>query len=625
MKKTFCLLLTVAAVSAYAEQQDTLRTVSLDEVVATGTRSQTDSRLLPMTVSVVNEAKLTQRNEVNILPTLNEQVPGLFVTQRGVMGYGVSTGGSGGIKVRGIGGSPNTDILVLIDGLPQYAGLYGHPVADNYQTMMAERVEVIRGPASIYYGSNAMGGVVNIVTRQPKTDAVMSNLHLQYGSYATLDAGATNQVRRGKFSSAVGFNYTRTDGHRDNMEFDEKNGFVRLGYDVSDNWRLSATGNVAHFNSSNPGPVSKPLEDNDMHILRGMAALSLENSFEATSGALRVFYNGGKHEIYDGFAQGVTPPASTYFHKDIMAGVSAYQSVAFFEGNNTTIGFDYQHFGGHAWNEALADGKETDIIDKTQNEIAGYADFRQNIAQRLTFDAGVRIDWHSESGTAYAPQAGLSLVLPSDAQLKVLASRGFRNPTLRELYMYKPANKELECVSLWNYEISYRQYLIEHRLKLGANVFYLDAKDNIETRVTDGRPLNVNTGEMKNTGVELEIGYDFGQGLRVDANYSYLNMDTPVLAAPEHKLNASVRYHHESFRIGTSLQCITGLYTELASASAPATKEDFVLWNADAAVRICKGLWANLKADNLIGQEYEINAGFTMPKTTIMGGLNWSF
>ena len=153
----FCLnLIVLAALPLWAtEAQDSLRTIALQEVVATGTRTTTDPRLLPVTVNVVSEEVLTVKLQPNILPTLTEQVPGLFVTQRGVLGYGVSTGGSGGIKVRGIGGQPNTDVLVLIDGLPQYAGLYGHPIADNYQTSMAERVEVIRGPASLYYGSNA--------------------------------------------------------------------------------------------------------------------------------------------------------------------------------------------------------------------------------------------------------------------------------------------------------------------------------------------------------------------------------------------------------------------------------------------------------------------------------------
>ena len=362
-----------------SESQDTLRTVELQEVVATGTRSETDLRLLPMTVSVISQAELEERRETNILPTLTAEVPGLFVTQRGVMGYGVSTGGSGGIRVRGIGGTPNTGMLVLIDGLPQYAGLYGHPIADNYQTMLAERVEVIRGPASLFYGSNAMGGVVNIVTRQPKNDTVLTDIHAQAGSYYTVDAGISNQFRKGKYSHAAGFNYSRTSGHRANMGFDEYNGFARLGYDFTEHWKIGAMGNVAYFNSQNPGTVDAPIFDNKMHIFRGTASLSVENHYDRTSGAIRLYYSGGHHIINDGYQAGGTPKTLLYHHTDFMAGASLYQSVAFFSGNRTTFGFDYQHFGGHAWNAAIADGATTDLIRKAQYELAGYVDFRQQV------------------------------------------------------------------------------------------------------------------------------------------------------------------------------------------------------------------------------------------------------
>ncbi|MBR1809173.1 MAG: TonB-dependent receptor [Paludibacteraceae bacterium] len=626
MKYTFIIILSALICStAWATEADTVKVVALEEVVATGTKNPTDQRLMPLTVSVVTTEQLEEYHETNILPTLTASVPGLFVTQRGVMGYGVSTGGSGSISVRGIGGSPNTGMLVLIDGLPQYAGLYGHPIADNYQTMMTERVEVIRGPASVFYGSNAMGGVVNIVTRQPKRDTVLTSLHVQGGSFYTLDAGITNRVKCGKFSSAVGFNYSRTDGHRKNMNFDEYNAFVRFGYDFTQNWRLSAMGDVAYFNSSNPGMVSAPIEDNDMHVLRGTASVSVDNEYERTSGAIRIYYNGGHHTIDDGYAEGDAPQAALYNHNDLMAGVSAYQSVSFFRGNRTTFGFDYQHFGGHVWNADKTTGDKTEVIRKTQYELAGYLDFRQQVVSWFSLEAGVRFDWHSQAGLNYIPQAGLSFSIPHNAVLKAMFSRGFRSPTIRELYMYKPANAELEAESMWNYEISYRQTLLEGKLRYGINLFYLHALNMIETRMVDGKPLNMNTGELYNTGVEAEVSYNIIKGLTVGANYSYLHMRNPRLAAPEHKLNVSVNYHHERFRVGTEWQYINGLYLVLPTEGTPASKENFLLWNAHADLRIWRELWAYVKADNLLAQEYEINVGFPMPRTTLMGGLSWSF
>ncbi len=604
------------------EAQDSLRTIELQEVVTTGTRSEDNPRLLPMTVSVIKQTQLEERNEINILPTLTSEVPGLFVTQRGVLGYGVSTGGSGGIKMRGIGGTPNTGMLVLIDGMPQYAGLYGHPIADNYQTMLAERVEVIRGPASLFYGSNAMGGVINIVTRQPKNDTILTDVHAQGGSYYTLETGISNQFRKGGYSQAIGLNYSRTNGHRNNMGFDEYNGFARLGYEMSNHWSIGAMGNVAYFNSQNPGTVDVPLLDNIMHILRGTASLSIANHYNKTSGAIRLYYNGGHHLINEGYVKGGIPQTKLYHHTDFMAGMSLYQTVAFFRGNHTTFGFDYQYFGGHAWNAAITDGTTTDIIRKVQNELAGYVDFRQRVVSWFALDVGIRFDWHSQSGINYIPQGGLSFLLPHDAELKALVSRGFRSPTIRELYMYVPANVNLNAESLWNYEISYSQHLLNNRVRLGVNIFYLHAMDMISTQIVDGRPRNMNTGEMRNCGMEAEVVFNIIKGLWLNANYSYLHMSNPQLGAPEHKLNIALRYHHSYFRVGTDIQYIHGLY--LAIDVTP-EKENYVLWNINASCRLWRGLWANIKVDNLLGHEYEINKGFPMPRTTILAGFNWTF
>ena len=158
----------------------------IEGIVVTGTRNRTDPRHLPMTVSVVGRERIERSREASLLPLLTEQVPGLFTTARGVMGYGVSGGAAGQMSLRGIGGAPQagvptTGLLVLIDGHPQYMGLMGHPIADACQSMMAERVEVLRGPASVLYGSNAMGGVVNIVTRRQREEGVRTDLNAGYG------------------------------------------------------------------------------------------------------------------------------------------------------------------------------------------------------------------------------------------------------------------------------------------------------------------------------------------------------------------------------------------------------------------------------------------------------------
>ena len=180
MKKNYlssaAAMLMLATAPAYAiDNNEPVEQVgdTLPEVVVTGTRNAVDVRYLPMTVNVVGRERLTEQHQTSVLPTVLQQVPGLFVTSRGMMGYGVSGGAAGGINMRGITGGAG-QLLVLIDGHPQYQGIYGHPISDSYQTMMADRVEVVRGPASVLYGSNAMGGVLNIVTRAMHADGVQT-------------------------------------------------------------------------------------------------------------------------------------------------------------------------------------------------------------------------------------------------------------------------------------------------------------------------------------------------------------------------------------------------------------------------------------------------------------------
>lgn len=613
------LLISTGIVQAQTDSSRIARKYTIEEVVVTGTRNETDIRHLPMTISVVGRQQLEDNYQPSLLPTLNEQVPGLFTTGRGIMGYGVSTGAAGGMSLRGVGGSPTAGLLVLIDGHPQYMGLMGHPIADAYQTMMTERVEVLRGPASVLYGSNAMGGVINIVTRNMHEDGVKTNLQAGYGSYNTLQTELSNRVKKGRFSSVVTGSYNRSDGHRPDMEFEQYGGYAKLGYDFTDFWQIRGDVNVTHFNASNPGEVTAPYIDNDSKITRGMTSFALENQYAHTSGALSFFYNWGRHNINDGYHPGGQPQTSHFNSKDRMLGVSWYQSATLFTGNRLTVGFDYQHLGGESWNRVVATGERIPGADKQMDEFAGYADFRQDISHWLSLDAGIRVDHHSHVGTEWIPQGGLAFHLPKQMELKAMVSKGFRNPTIREMYMFPPQNPDLKPERLMTYELSLSQRLLNGALTYGANLYYIDG-DNII--ITD-RSLrkNINSGEIENWGIETNIGYTINAHWNVNANYSWLHMEHHVAGAPEHKLYAGIAFSQGRWNVSTGAQYIQGLYTSTANDD----RENFVLWNLRGSFKLCDYAGLFVKGENLLAQRYEINAGFPMPKATFMGGVNINF
>lgn len=623
MKETLLLLIAIAiSATATAQSKDSLRTLQLDNVVVTGTRTVTDVRHLPFTVDVINRQQLTDNQRVNVLPTLMEQVPGLMLTSRGMMGYGVSTNAAGGLSLRGISAGSG-QMMVLIDGHPQYNGVYGHPISDAYQTMIADRVEVLRGPASMLYGSNAMGGVINIVTRGMRQDGVRTDINLGAGSWGTFQSEISNQVRSGRFSSTVAAQYGRSDNHRPRMGFEQYGGYLKVGYDISNNWNAWLDANLTHFNASNPGTESSPLYDARQWITRGAVALGIDNDYGWTNGRLSVYDNFGRHKINDGTSDPVNNPQSRYFRsKDALAGVSWYQSARLFKGNRTTVGIDYQHIYGRAYYTSIATGEVLDTPNKQsghshRNEIAGYVDFRQDITSWFTVDAGLRLDHHSITGNEWVPQGGLVFRPVSTGSIKMMVSKGFRNPTMRELYLYPPSNLDLKPERLMNYELSWKQDL--KTFSYGVNLYYIKGDNMIQTAMIDGRPRNVNTGEVENSGAEVEATWRVSPYFTLSTNHSVLHMVHHVLAAPEYKGYLGATWHNGMWMVTGGIQQLAGLFT---SVSGKGTCENATLLHATVNCQVAKniGLW--VKGDNLLAQKYEVIAGFPMPRATFMGGVN---
>ena len=624
MRKYLLSMMLVASTSGIQaiEINDSLH---LQEVVVTGTRSATDTRYLPQTVTVIERDLLTNQYQTSILPTVVQQVPGLFVTSRSVLGYGVSGGAAGGINMRGIAGGSG-QMMVLIDGHPQYQGIYGHPISDSYQTLMAERVEVLRGPASMLYGSNAMGGVINIVTRRPVGgNSVHTNINVGAGSYGTLQAEVANQIRSGKFSSTIAAQYGRTDNHRPRMGFEQYGGYLKLGYDFNNHWNAYVDANITHFNASQPGSTVSPLYDADQWITRGMVSAAVENHYGRSNGALSLYTNFGRHKIDDGTADPAKPTQRYFRSKDALMGISLYESFQLFEGNRLTAGIDYQHIYGYAYYTSKETGETLDTPNKQsgksyRNEIAGYVEFRQDLTSWLTVDAGLRVDHHSITGTEWIPQGGIVIRPMESGELKAMVSKGFRNPTMREMYLYPPSNTDLKPERLMNYELAW-----SHRLgqfNYGLNLFYLKGDNMIQTMPVDGKPRNVNTGEIENYGLEAEAAYRINPHWRLTTNHSLLHMKNHVLGAPQYKGFLGADFSQQRWNVVAGLQYINGLYTAIGDNEK---KENFLLLNATVSYRLVNNLALWVRGENLLAQRYEINAGYPMPRATFMAGANVSF
>jgi len=609
--KILVVLITLIAFPTHsmAQLSFTTDTIEINEVVVTGSHVKVNRNNVPMAVSVVSRLQIEESDESAILPILNGRVPGLFVTERGVTGFGVARGSAGQITIRGIGGNPTTGVLMLIDGHPQFMGIMGHPLPDSYVASDVERVEVIRGPASILYGSNAMGGVINIITKKQTSEGANGNARILYGSYNTQKYMASAGFKKNKFTGFISGNHDQTDGHREHSDFKINNGYIKLGYDISDHFYISTDVSLAAFESADPGPDTLNAEPGErIDILRGYWAMTLQNEYDNASGALKLFYNFGEHEITDGFHS-----------NDHNFGMNLYESFQFFEGNNLTLGVDVMNYGGIAENVKAMNGSGIVFADTSITEYGLYGFMQQTLAKKITLNAGLRYQNHSTFGGQWIPSAGFAYEIGKQTTWKGTISKGFRSPTMRELFMWGP-NPELEPEVIMNYETGLTKSFFNQKMSAELTFFYVNG-DNLIVNV--GPPDGyLNTGEITNKGIEFALNAEPAENLKLSATYSYINMKNPVFATPEHQLFLNAHYRFKKLQLTASIQQISNLDND---ASPVVNKVSYTLLNAKAMYNLTRNLKLFVSGENLLDVDYEVNRYYTMPGATVFSGLNFVF
>lgn len=614
------LLLTGSASAIAAQTTDADTTRTLTEVIVTEYAAKAPVPLLPLDVRSIGSSTIDNSTESNLLPVLQNHIPGLFVTERGLAGYGVSGGAAGAVNIRGVGGG--NKVLFLIDGQPQWAGIFGHSLPDTYVTNDVQRVEVVSGPSSLLYGSGAMGGSVNLITRQASKEGFSGSARAMGGSYATQKYGARGGYRTGGWKTFAAASYESTHGSREGMAFRNANGFISVGYQFPKHWEAGANIMLTETKADNPGSVylAKPL-GMWTKMLRTTTSVYIKNHYEISSGGIQAYYNWGKNQIDDGLKNG-QPRDYLFNSKDFNIGVTAYQTIKPWDGNDLSLGIDFKHWGGKAWNLQKADGKESPITDRHINETAGYAMTQQSLCNgRISLNAGIRLEHSSQFGNEWIPQAGFVLHPFSHNRIKFSYGKGFRSPNIRELYMYAPRNANLRPERLNNVEVELRQWFLDNRLNIGMALYYING-DNLIQQVTasDGTAKNMNTGKFINKGFELDANLKLNHEWSFTANYAYLHTDTRIIAAPRNKLFAQANYTPGNWQLSADLLSVWGVYTEQ-------TTENYTLLNARIAytIPLSKPLTIFAKGENLTATKYQINYGFPMPRATIMAGMEWRF
>ena len=600
------------AANAADASSDTIQSINVGEVVVTGSNSAVSRDLLPYTVSVIDEHQLEATGQTQLLAAISGQVPSLFATQRGILGFGVSNGGSGHIKMRGVGGDRASAVLMMADGQPQFAGIYSHHVADFYDKEYVERVEVLRGPGSVLYGSNAMAGVINIITRQAKADGFHAMLSSQYGSYNTWQTTLTATARKEKFSALVTASYDRTDGNIDGMTFKQWSGYAKVGYRISDQWNLTADYTLTNFKDRDPvyPKLSNP-ESSDIYrqdITRGEGSASVSNRYESTSGDIRMYYSYGNHFIDD----------PRHFHStDDRFGIIAYQNLRPWEMSHVTVGFDFDTYSGAiptSGGKDHSEGSMTTLARKRIVEYSPYLTISQGlINDLLTINGGVRYTASDKFHSRWIPQAGFAVNPGYGITVKGSVAMGYRNPSFRELYLYRMANPDLQPEKMTNYEVSLSKSF-GNFLSVSATAYYAKGTDMIQ--VLDNK--NVNTGRFINKGIEFSATSRPTDNMRITGSYSYLRTSlTNLTGAPMNQYYLGVDWQAlKKLNVCADLNGTGGLFV-----SEGIDRQNYAIVNLKLSYDVAKCLTIFTRLENITDARYVINRGYEMPGFTATGGF----
>jgi iron complex outermembrane receptor protein len=607
------MLLISSFVPLMGQEKDSL-VLELERVVVTGTRAEREKRKVAASISTISRETIEQSGEINVLPLIAHQVPGVFLNDRNLTGFGVGPGSGGNISIRGISGSPNNRVLVLIDGQPQYMGIFAHPIADAYSASDIERVEVQRGSASVLYGSNAMGGAINLITRKVTEEGWDGSANLGYGSFGTFLGSAITSYKKDKFYSMVSLNRNQTEGFRDDTDdsFSNTTGYLKVGYAFSPALSVSGDIQLADATYDQPGSTEAPLEQDKRDYFRGRAAVSIHNDWGDVSGALLFFHNFGVHEFESGFSS-----------RDQNQGITFFQNITLIPNQVITAGLDYKRFGGRAFNENLPPPAQVGLGDRHLiNETDVYLQVQQDLGNIVSLNAGLRQVQNSQFGGELLPGFGLAIQAFSNVTFKASSSKAFRSPSIVDLFLFPPSNETLNPEELWNHESGFQAIFMDRKIEVELMAFLAKGSNLIQVNPMDTPPVGRNTGSFSNKGIETQFRYNPSAPWGLLLNYAYVDASENVLFAPKHNLNFQGNFSWNKISIIPSFRLIGGLRNSPLESAAT---ESYTLLDIRGTYTLTPKISAYISGKNLFDTAYQIERGFPMPGASVLSGIQFKF
>ena len=496
-------------------------TVELNPVIVTATRFPRSAAAVPAAVTVLHGVELRAQGIHTVFEALRD-VPGATVVQTG------SFGGQTSLFLRG--GQSNY-VKVLVDGVPvnQPGGSFDFA---NLTTDNVERIEVVRGPASVLYGSDAVTGVVQIVTRRG-TGRDRAEASVRGGTYGTLvwDAEASGGTQAAGYSISIS-RFTSDGMYAFNNRYRNilLSGLARVAPDDRTDATLTLRygDDVFHFPTNGAG---RPFDHNQFSYGSG-PTLGLDvghyftGRFEARLLLATNETDGGFDDRPDSAAD-----SSRFQNLDDLRRSSADLRVNLYlsSGAVVTLGTAVEQERERSFNVCQTSfGDCTTLpIDSARWNAAFYAQAVTDLGGRIGLTTGVRLEDNERFGTFVTYRLGAVYRLAGGTRLRATAGTGFREPSFLENYStgYTVGNPDLQPEHSRSWELGFEQSLARDRASLWATVFDQRFADMIDynPNVAPGAPNYYNVAAADANGVEVGIRFAPAGPGSVAASYTYLH------------------------------------------------------------------------------------------------------
>ncbi|MFU8780746.1 MAG: TonB-dependent receptor plug domain-containing protein [Kiritimatiellia bacterium] len=619
MQKTWKIILIANAIAVAVTTAD--QTVEMPDFVVTPTRTPVAITDVPAAATLLPATTLGLHGPLTVDGALRT-LPGLEIQSSGAPADNIK------INMRGLtSGFQTKRVLVLQDGRRINEQYQGNAEFMTLPVTHIDRIEVVRGPGSALYGSGAMGGVMQIFSRQGSSPPETA-LSTSYGTFNTRQANLRHGNARHTFDYAFASGWMETDGWLERPDGTTLN-WRNAHFDVNAGWQPNADTDIRFFTGAYQGEGN---EFNNARKARKDYQMLVWNQAtpSAKDGQLTVrIYRNGQRDRYDWLY-----PGEGHYNQNTLAAELIHG-----------IWVNPQHritLGGEVRQDSVDVEEVTATVDESNLVMAMFAQDEWFVHDKLRLQVGLRVDRDMDYDTTFSPRVAALYKTSSQAELYASYNRAHRAPALSDRFasavffnMLFIGNPDLTPETLDAFEVGLR-YRPNQRIQTAIALFWNEMRDSFEAVYVPERnalrPENISN--TRTYGAELEARIKLGDPVSLFASYTftegeYTSDPRPAVEGKrvtylaKHKANGGLSL--DAGRAGTHEAVVVfagDRYTDITNE----TKLDaYTLAHWSSRLAIAPHTWLRLNINNITDTSYRHFAPYEQPGRSIMGTLEWIF